>query len=181
MKYKSTRYVLILLITGLTLNSCIGSFSITNKLYQWNNSIDDKFVKALAFAGLVVVPVYEITLFADGIVFNTIEFWSGSNPVASNNQLNETQIISANGKTYKITAKKNKFIAEQIEGDGKGDKAEIVFDTQNQSWYLHHGTSTIKIVSIQDDIVKIYQPNHEVAIYSINDVLEMSHNGIAQR
>ena len=34
------------------------------------------------FIAFWIVPVYEISALADVLVINSIEFWSGSNPVA---------------------------------------------------------------------------------------------------
>ncbi len=177
------RKISTLLMAGTLLltTSCIGSFSLTNTIYQWNNTVGEKFVNALVFAGLVIIPVYEVTLFVDGIVINTIEFWSGSNPIAANEDLNESQIVSANGKTYKITAKRNKFIAEQIEGEGKGEKAELVFHPEENSWYLNHNGTSTKIVNVEDDVVTVFGKNSLPQVYSLNDVMEYQHNGLAMQ
>lgn len=82
---KKSRFVLIatvLALAGLT-TGCFGKFALTRKLYTWNDSLDNKFVKTMVFYVFFIVPVYEVFSFADFIVVNTIEFWSGSNPVAS--------------------------------------------------------------------------------------------------
>ena len=63
-------------------SSCIGSFRLTNKLLAWNQTIDSKFVNELVFIAFCIVPVYPISAMADLIVINSIEFWSGENPVA---------------------------------------------------------------------------------------------------
>ena len=68
----------------LTSTGCIGSFSLSRKVYNWNKGVSpDKFVQEIVFLGMLVVPVYEIALLADGIFANTVEFWTGSNPVAN--------------------------------------------------------------------------------------------------
>ena len=45
---------------SMTFQSCIGSFSLTNKLLSWNNTIGNKFVNELVFFAFWVIPVYEI-------------------------------------------------------------------------------------------------------------------------
>jgi hypothetical protein len=63
---------------------CYGSFQMTQSLHDWNGrATDSKFVNWLLFVGLVIVPVYELSLLVDGFVFNSIEFWTGQNPVRS--------------------------------------------------------------------------------------------------
>jgi hypothetical protein len=74
--------------------SCIGSFGLTNKLFDWNNSIGGKFVNALVFFLFLILPVYGITLFIDAIILNTIEFWSGKSPMAVAPGEKETQIVA---------------------------------------------------------------------------------------
>jgi len=78
MKKFSALLVLVLLLTG-----CTGSFRLTGKVYQFNREIEDQWVEELVFLGFCIVPVYEIALFADAIVLNSIEFWTGENPMAS--------------------------------------------------------------------------------------------------
>ena len=92
--------------TGLT--SCIGSFSLTNKLLRWNNSIDNKFVNELVFVCFWILPVYEVSGLADLLVLNSIEFWSGSNAVAKGDSVIESDhgkyLVNCDGKGYTITA-----------------------------------------------------------------------------
>jgi len=73
----------IVLSLSLSLSACYGSFNLSKKLHRWNAKVSqDKFVQWLVFLGLVIVPVYEIALLADALVFNSVEFWTGDNPVS---------------------------------------------------------------------------------------------------
>ena len=84
MKKKSvTLLVAATLASSVLFSSCIGSFGLSNKLLDWNRNIDSKFVNELVFIAFWIVPVYEISALADILVLNSIEFWSGSNPMAS--------------------------------------------------------------------------------------------------
>jgi hypothetical protein len=60
---------------------CFGKFQLTRKLYDINQSIDEKYVRSAA-TWLFVIP-YAVTGLLDFIVFNVIEFWTGENPVVS--------------------------------------------------------------------------------------------------
>jgi hypothetical protein len=42
---------------------------------------DSKWVKWLVFLGLSIIPVYELFVLADALVLNSVEFWTGSNPI----------------------------------------------------------------------------------------------------
>ncbi len=82
MKKKYLTLAVATLLAGSMLTSCIGSFSLTNKLLSWNHQVSNKFVNELVFFAFWIIPVYEVTALADVLVLNSIEFWSGSNPIA---------------------------------------------------------------------------------------------------
>jgi len=71
------------LVAALTGTGCYGRFALTKSFHGWNGNIGNRWVNSLVFFGLVVVQAYSLSLLADGIVLNTIEFWTGSNPVAT--------------------------------------------------------------------------------------------------
>jgi len=74
-----------LLASGSTLSGCYGSFGLTKKVYQFNGTVSNKWLKSLLFFVMAgPVPVYGIATFVDAVVLNLIEFWTGSNPVAFN-------------------------------------------------------------------------------------------------
>ena len=60
---------------------CFGKFQLTRKLYDVNQSIDEKYVRSAA-TWIFVIP-YALTGILDFLIFNVIEFWSGENPVVS--------------------------------------------------------------------------------------------------
>ncbi|MCY1016498.1 DUF3332 domain-containing protein [Pyxidicoccus sp. MSG2] len=63
---------------------CFGQFKLTQNIWQFNKGISSqKFVQWLMFLVLVIVPVYEIGALIDALIINSIEFWSGSNPMSS--------------------------------------------------------------------------------------------------
>ena len=69
--------VAVLLMAGCLLStSCVGSFSLFNKVAAWNKTATkNKFLNEIIF--LVISPVYGICSFADALVLNSIEFWTG--------------------------------------------------------------------------------------------------------
>ena len=64
-------------------SSCIGSFALHGKLLSWNQGVSNKFVNELVFLAFNIIPVYGVCYLADALVINSIEFWSGNNPLAS--------------------------------------------------------------------------------------------------
>jgi hypothetical protein len=67
--------------------ACYGPFNLTRNVYQWNSSIkgssevNEKWMKEFVFFGMIIIPVYMFSALLDAFIFNSIQFWSGSNPV----------------------------------------------------------------------------------------------------
>ena len=74
MKGKSLKVFILLLAGSMALSSCVGSFSLFNKLATWNKgATKEKFLNEIIF--LVISPAYAFCGVADALVLNTIEFW----------------------------------------------------------------------------------------------------------
>lgn len=65
-------------------SGCMGSFSLTHKIYRWNqHASGDRWINEIIFfVGAVILPVYGLSLLADGVIFNSVQWWTGQNPVA---------------------------------------------------------------------------------------------------
>ncbi|HKL21269.1 MAG TPA: DUF3332 family protein [Tichowtungia sp.] len=66
---------------SMLLTGCTGPFTLTKKVHTWQTSFDDKWVDEAAFLGCVILPVYGLATLADGLIFNSVEFWTGENPM----------------------------------------------------------------------------------------------------
>jgi hypothetical protein len=65
-------------------SGCFGSFGATTSLWKFNKGVsDNKWLQWLVFLGLVILPVYELFTLGDVLVFNTVEFFTGKNPIGS--------------------------------------------------------------------------------------------------
>lgn len=61
---------------------CIGGFRLTGTVYDFNREVSDSVViQELVFVAFLIVPVYPVSVAADVIVLNTIELFTGENPV----------------------------------------------------------------------------------------------------
>jgi len=66
----------------LTATSCLGPNHAYNSLSAWNSEAsDNKFLNEAVFLGLHLLPAYPLCMAGDLVIFNSIEFWSGSNPL----------------------------------------------------------------------------------------------------
>ena len=79
---KFMRSVSFILSVSLLSSSCVGNFKLFNKLAAWNvKQFENKWLAELVYLGLSFIPVYGICFLADALVFNSIEFWTGKNPI----------------------------------------------------------------------------------------------------
>jgi len=158
------RNFIIASLLSLTLlsSSCLGSFSAFNGLKDWNQDVtDSKFVNNLIFWGLNIIPVYGLFMFGDLIIFNVLEFWTGSNPVAMAEGDTETQIAVVDGNKVKMTAKKNNFTIEVLEGEKAGEILEMVYTPENNTWNAKKDDKLIKLASFKDGFYMVYTPDGE--------------------
>ena len=153
-KFKSFAIAGLVLLSSLTYQSCIGSFSLTNKVLTWNNQVSNKFVNELVFFAFWVLPVYEVTAAADLLVINSIEFWSGNNPLEANNRVIDTEqgkyLIAADKNGYEITSP-------------NGDILKFEFDIDAQMWSFSKNNSyKTDFLKFEDELhVKILNQNGE--------------------
>jgi hypothetical protein len=89
-----------LLFMGVIQTGCFGSFALTKKVYEFNDGLENKWLKSIAFWGLNIIPVYGFAGFVDVVILNLVEFWTGSNPLAMQEGEVEEQIIAFRGESY---------------------------------------------------------------------------------
>ena len=132
-----------LLGASLLGSSCSGSFQLTNKLLAWNKQIGNKFVNELVFFAFWVLPVYEVSALADLLVLNSIEFWSGENPVAQGKSVIEGNdgryIVDCDGSGYTITSETD------------GSVVRLDFDRDEQSWSVNIDGEKHTFLTFVDD------------------------------
>lgn len=112
------------LITG-----CYGKFQLTRKVYEVNSQVKDKFLRSATTWAFIIIPVYGVAALLDFVLFNTVEFWSGKNPIA----MGDKEFFYAKGDTlFYIKAKKagNEIVynIRHYKGDAFQDKLEIRWD-----------------------------------------------------
>ena len=141
---KTFKLTALLLAATIMFSSCIGSFQLTKKMYDINNNIGDKWVNELVFAACCILPVYEITLFVDAVVFNTIEFWSGKKVLAN---VGEKKVVkNSEGKNVEITAMENGYNLT----DGVSSM-NLVFDEETQIWSAEYNNQTTQLMKFVDE------------------------------
>ncbi|MBQ3844632.1 MAG: DUF3332 domain-containing protein [Bacteroidales bacterium] len=127
------------LASTLFLSSCIGSFGLTNKYHEWNESVSNKFVNEIIFFFSWPIPVYPVCMLADMLVLNSIEFWTGSNPVAS-----KTEVIDTENGKYLVESNENGYTIT------KGDET-VQFINENGVWYVNQGDQKVEMFHYVDE------------------------------
>jgi hypothetical protein len=158
MKKKLRRLVAITMVAimGVTLTGCYGSFNMTKKVHAWNGSLGSKFVQEVVFLGLLVIPVYEVAALLDALILNTVEFWTGSNPMALKPGKNQIEI---GGEMLTVNVTGNKVTI-------KNSKDELLntltFNESDNSWYATRNGETTKLLTIEENNLKLYSKSGKV-------------------
>jgi len=86
-----TTAIVTALIVSFMSTGCLGRFAAFNKISDWNQrATDDKYLNEIIFLAFNIIPVYGVALLADAVVFNSIEFWGGQNPIRSEGEYQKT-------------------------------------------------------------------------------------------
>ena len=153
---KTFKFSALLLSAVILFSSCLGSFQLTNKIKDWNSNIGNKWVNEIVFLAFHIVPVYEVCIFVDAIVFNSMEFWTGKKALA--NEGEKKIVKNSEGQNVEITAMENGYNLT----DGTSSM-NLVFDEAEQVWsaeYNNQSTDLIKI--IDDNNAQLFLMNGEV-------------------
>lgn len=162
---KSVKVLALTLSLCVMMSSCIGSFSLTNKLYRWNNSMGDRFINELVFIGLTILPVYEIAVFADAVIFNTIEFWTGNNVIAMNN-VGDTKVVkNSNGEDVFVETLENGYNVSNGETAFK-----LIFDETDNSWNVEHNNQISKLLTIEGNNAQLNMFNGETLCVTLDEI-----------
>ena len=74
------------LAAGLFATSCFGPFHAVRQVHAWNDDVStNKWAKEGMFLVLTIIPVYSVAALGDVLIFNSIQFWGGENPIDAPN------------------------------------------------------------------------------------------------
>ena len=137
-----------------SLSSCMGKFALTRNLYAWNEQVSNKFVNEVLFVAFWILPVYEVCGLADMLVLNSIEFWSGDNPLSASTKTIDTKhgryLVECDGKGYDITL------------ESTGEKFRLDFAQESKTWSLQLDDKEYKLMTFIDDThVSVPMPDGE--------------------
>lgn len=161
---KTLKSIILLMVGAVLMNSCIGSFGLFKKVLTWNKSAtNSKFLNELIF--ILISPAYVLCGTADLLVLNTIEFWSGSNPMAKNVGKTEN-VMGSDGRLYAVTALKDGYEIK----DADGNIVDFKFDEKDQTWSVEKDGVKTTLLKIKDnDTAEIYLKDGKTMDVALND------------
>jgi len=128
-------------VSSLSTMGCVGTFSGFNSLKNWNLKFSNKFVNWLVFLVLNVIPVYGILFMVDALVFNSMEFWLGKNPMAMGDTYRETD---ANGNSVTAVKMEDGSLYMRLDA-ATGESQELV---------LQKDEEIIRILDAQGNVLR---------------------------
>ncbi|MBD5371211.1 MAG: DUF3332 domain-containing protein [Bacteroides sp.] len=149
-------------LASMTMTSCIGSFRLTHSVLKWNQQVGSKVINEIVFFAFWVLPVYEVTSLADLLVINSIEFWSGRNPLTASVKVVDTDhgryTIACDSKGYEVT------------NTSTGVSYRLDFMEATATWALdYQGVSYPLMTMVDENHVKAVTPSGDFRLVELSD------------
>ena len=97
---------MVMLISFITVSTaCYGPFNLTKTVYHWNSNVkgsgqvNDKWMKEIVFVGMLIIPAYEFSALLDMFIFNSMQFWTGENPIKASEVGSDGTKVTTLGET----------------------------------------------------------------------------------
>ncbi|AXX60660.1 TPA: DUF3332 domain-containing protein [Vibrio vulnificus] len=88
---KTITKVVALSVAAMTLSGCVGSNAVTGYVMGFNlKAVDNRYARG--GLNMLLAPVYGVAIAADYIVFNSLEFWTGKNPLNGKPHIFDTKM-----------------------------------------------------------------------------------------
>jgi len=111
---------LLTVFVPLTTTACFGSFPTLGKVYSWNKTVNqEKWVRWLIF--LLIGPVYGGATAFDLVFSNSVEFWTGKNPMAAVPGTTR-HVEGPSGERAVMTLREDRAIDVRISAAGKPEE-----------------------------------------------------------
>ena len=166
MKRISLKVAACMLSASLLFSSCfIGKYALWNKYINWQTHMTGiKFINAIV--GFILVPIVgSVCTLVDVLVLNTVEFWSGSNPVQAN--IGKTQqVMGKDGQYYAVTTLKNGYEVKAP----NGEVTYFLHNDENDSWSVEQNGVSKELFRYNGDNTIQATINGETRNFTLNEV-----------
>jgi len=107
---------LLLVLLAVGNSACIGRMALSGKVREFNlEVVDGRWPHEIVFLALYIIPIYPLAGAVDLIIVNSIEFWTGTNPVDGGAR------IARAGDTRHVVAEDGSEAISTLRTDGSID------------------------------------------------------------
>lgn len=130
----------------MTTAGCFGTFQLTRKVYDFNKDVSpDKWVRWLTFLVLNIIPVYGFATLFDALFANSVEFWTGKNPVLADLGMQKVA-FGPNGEVGRLTMLgPGRADLEIIDGSGRLTALELIREESSIAAYDSGGRLVLRV------------------------------------
>ncbi|AAO08863.1 DUF3332 domain-containing protein [Vibrio vulnificus] len=175
---KTITKVVALSVAAMALSGCVGSNAVTGYVMGFNlKAVDNRYARG--GLNMLLAPVYGVAIAADYIVFNSLEFWTGKNPLNGKPHIFDTKMdtyIDVNHQldksltTAPIAPLTNNRIIEQ------GMMQQIDENTVQMDITYNNGEKAILTGVREGDFVTYYIDGEVVAQTSMDELAAYAQN-----
>ena len=100
---RGTAIVALAAFLPLATAGCFGKFRLVKKTYKFNQEVSpDKWIQWFVFLVITIIPIYGLALVIDALFANSVEFWTGENPIMAGHPVTRTA-LGPNGELATAT------------------------------------------------------------------------------
>ncbi len=125
---------------------CFGEFKLTRKVYNWNKRVDeDKWIRWFVFLVITIIPIYGLATLIDAVVANSIEFWTGENPIMSDAGTQRV-VTGPDGEVITMTLREDRAIDVVIaRSDGSEERLVLVREDRSVAAFAVDGSLIARV------------------------------------
>jgi hypothetical protein len=153
------KVVAVALIAGFVplTSACFGSFNLTRKLIGFNRSVSpNKWIQWFVFLGLNIIPVYPFASLGDVFFANSVEFWTGKNPITA--KLEPKTVVGEDGAVARLIPVDDGARIEVVETSGAVHTMTLLREAPGVvAAYDQDGRLVRKLVGLGGDETRIVE------------------------
>jgi hypothetical protein len=147
------KIMITVLLSTVVLTGCMGQGGLVGNVAKFNlEATDHRWGREGLFLGLIIIPVYPISVTLDLLIFNSVEFWSGTNPITGKSPALVDQQV-AMLKNHGING------VEYVSFDYSDDKRTVTMYVEP----THGKREIFKAALGADDVYRFYRDDQLIA------------------
>ncbi|MGY0617285.1 DUF3332 domain-containing protein [Vibrio sp. FJH11] len=157
---------------AVSLSGCVGSNAVTGYVMGFNlKAVDNRYARG--GLNMLMAPVYGVAIAADYIVFNSLEFWTGKNPLNGKPHIFDSKVdtyIDVNHQLDKSLTTAPMSPLTNIRVIEQGQMQQIDENTIQMDITYNNG-DTAKLMGVREgDFVTYYIDGEVVAKTSMDEL-----------